>query len=137
MAHTAATGRTISAPPDRVWRALTTDELAAWFWPPSFATQTAFDARPGGRYRIASAAVGMAASGEVMALEAPERLAMTWRWDGEDLETHVELTLHEDPAGTAIRVVHDGFPTAEAAAEHVQGWSDCLDRLPRFLEEWS
>jgi len=45
----------------------------------------------------------------------------------------VTVQLESAGEGTRIRVEHAGFPTAEAADEHAQGWADCLDRLPGHL----
>lgn len=91
----------------------------------------------GGAFRIASARVGMAAVGRVVVAEAPSRLELTWRWEGEPLETAVVVTLVADDGdradATRIVVEHRGFPTETMAADHTQGWSDCLDRLPAFL----
>jgi uncharacterized protein YndB with AHSA1/START domain len=133
VSHVARVERTVAASPVRVWQAVATAELAAWYWPARFATEAMVDAWPGGRFRFASAPVGMGARGRVTAADAPALLALTWRWDGEDLETTVTIRLEADGDGTRIRVEHAGFPTAEAADEHAQGWADCLDRLPGHL----
>ena len=62
-------------------------------------------------------------------VDAPRLLAFTWRWDGEDGETQATLRLDAEGDGTLLTVQHDGFPDEEAASNHVDGWSDCLDRL--------
>jgi uncharacterized protein YndB with AHSA1/START domain len=87
----------------------------------------------GGRYRIESPVVGLAVSGTYVAVEEPQRLALTWRWDGEDQDTLVTLTLAADEDGTTLAIEHDNFATEAVRTEHVEGWSDCLDRLPGHL----
>jgi len=126
--------RHIPAPPERVWRALTDPaELAAWFWPPRFETVAELETREGGALRIASAPAELAVTGTVTAVDPGHGFSTTWRWDGEDIETRVTIALTPDGDGTRVTVRHDGFADGEAAAEHVRGWNDCLDRLPGML----
>lgn len=126
--------RDFDADPTRVWTALTdSGELAQWFWPPRLATSVETDVRPGGRYRIASEVGEMAVAGEYRAVEPPQRLSGTWRWDGEDADTVVTIDLRPTATGTRLRLVHDGFADAEARDVHAQGWQDCLERLPAHL----
>lgn len=129
--------RHLDAAVDRVWRAfIDPDQLAAWFWSPSFATVATVEARVGGTFRVASSARDMAISGSVVAVAAPHHLETTWTWAGEAEQTRVAIDLA--PAadgGTDLAVRHAGLPTAEAAREHEQGWSDCLDRLPAHLAD--
>ena len=133
--HAARVERLVEAPVGRVWQALTDPvELAAWYWPPSFGTEVELEPVAGRSFRIASARVGMAAVGRVVAAEAPHRLELAWRWEGEELETSVAIELVPDGAArTLVAVEHSGVPTEEAASEHATGWSDCLARLPGFL----
>ena len=64
--------RTLAFPVERVWRALTDPAaLTAWFWPRRFDPAVEVDLRVGGRYRIDGPAVGMAVSGEYVAVEPP------------------------------------------------------------------
>jgi len=111
---------------ERLWRAFATTELAEWFWPRAFETVVSIDLRVGGEYRVSSAPMGMAVSGTFTAVNEPSALAFTWRWDGEDVETSVVITIE----GGAVTVTHSGFATEEARDEHIQGWNDCLERLP-------
>jgi len=134
MGHAARVERLVDAPLDRVWRALTSDELTAWYWPARFETDALVEAWPGGRLRIASAPMDMGVSGVVTDAAAPERLACTWRWDGEALETQVSIALARVDEGTEVAVIHDGFPTSDGARDHEQGWGDCLDRLVLHLD---
>jgi uncharacterized protein YndB with AHSA1/START domain len=128
--------RSLAAPPERVWRALTrADELAAWFWPQAWDAAVTVDLRVGGRYRVASAPVGMAFGGEYVAVEPVQRLVQTWQWDGDDDETLVTITLTPEGSGTRLEIVHERFATDEDAASHLQGWNDCLDRLPAFAAD--
>lgn len=129
--------RALAAPPERVWRAFTSpDELAAWFWPTAWDAVVTVDLRVGGRYRVASAPVGMAFGGEYVAVEPIERLVQTWQWDGEQHETLVTITFATaDDGGTDLTVVHERFATDHDATQHLQGWKDCLDRLPALVAD--
>jgi uncharacterized protein YndB with AHSA1/START domain len=141
--------RTLPAPPERVWRALTeASPLTAWFWPAHFAATVRVDARPGGELRIA-AADGLAVSGRFREVEAPRRLVFTWRWDGDpavadsagdedeeaadDEETLVTIELSAADGRTALVLTHEGFAADTTRDDHRTGWSDCLDRLPGWL----
>lgn len=122
--------RRIAAAPERVWRAFTEPrELSEWFWPPAFATDASLVAEVGGAFRAYSAPVGLGVSGVVTQAVAGRRLALTWRWDAKQKETAAVLLFAPDGDGTRLTVRHDGFSTDEMVADHVRGWSDCLDRL--------
>jgi uncharacterized protein YndB with AHSA1/START domain len=126
--------RTLAAPPERVWRALTDPAaLAAWFWPERLAPTAEVDLEERGRYRVASASAGMAVTGRYVEVTAPRRLVCTWSWDGGDTETLVAIDLAPAGDGTDLALVHEGFADDSARQDHVQGWSDCLDRLPGWL----
>jgi uncharacterized protein YndB with AHSA1/START domain len=125
--------RTLTAPPERVWRAFTDPAaLARWFWPASINTTVSVDLRPGGTLRI-EAPGQMAVQGEYTEIDPPRRLAFTWRWDGDPTGTTVRLDLSPVDDGTQLVLVHKGFPDERTRADHATGWSDCLDRLPGFL----
>ncbi len=92
-------------PPQRVWRALTDpDLLAQWLMPNDFAPRIghAFtfrtDPAPGfdGVVRC-----------EVIELEAPRRLAFTWK--GGPIDTVVRFTLSPERAGTRLTLEQTGF----------------------------
>ncbi len=131
---TARLRRTLLAAPDRVWQALTDPaEIEAWFWPPSLAPKVRCDARPDGEVRIESAA--MAVSGRFREVQAPHRLVFTWTWDGEAPQTLVTIGLSavDNATATDLTLTHEGFSDQASRDDHVQGWSDCLDRLPAHL----
>ena len=126
--------RLLAAPPERVWRAFTApEELAAWFWPGAWATSVTVDLRVGGRYRIESEPVGMAVGGEYVVIDPIDLLRQTWQWDGDAAETLVTIRFTPDGLGTELEIVHERFTTDEEVATHLQGWNDCLDRLPAFV----
>jgi uncharacterized protein YndB with AHSA1/START domain len=117
-----------------VWQALTEPAaLCAWFWPaPSFGTTAEVDLGKGFRIDAPKADVG--ASGRYVAVEPPGLLVMTWQWAGEDTETLVRIELAAAGNGTELTLVHEGSTDDMARDErHLQGWSDCLDRLPGWL----
>lgn len=143
--HTARVTRTLGADRERVWRAFVSqEELASWFWPPRFQTVATVDATAGSAWSIRSAPTAMGASGVVVEADEPSRIVLTWRWDGEDDETRVTVEFAEAASApgsagdsvpsTVLTVVHDGFDTAEVAADHVEGWEDCLARLGAHLD---
>ena len=122
--------RIVPKPVEEVWTAFTDPAaLTAWFWPERFETTVDIDLRVGGEFRIASAPVGMAVSGTYQEVDAPGRLVHTWRWDGEDEETLVTLTLVPVDGGTGITILHERFSDPDAAQQNELGWNSCLDRL--------
>lgn len=134
MSYAATVERLIPAPPHRVWAALTTSELATWFWPPRYEAVVELDVRVGGAYRVDGPGTGMAVSGVYVAVEAPRRLVQTWRWDGDDAETLVTITLADaDDGGTVLTIVHENFADSDECENHRIGWEACLDRLPDEL----
>jgi uncharacterized protein YndB with AHSA1/START domain len=129
--------RTLDAPVDRVWLALTdAGQLAGWFWPPRLETRVELDARVDGDYRITSDIASIEVSGRFLAVDRGERIVETWRWTGEEAETLVTLTLRELPGDRSeLILLHEGFADEASRASHVEGWTSCLDRLPDWLVE--
>lgn len=127
--------RTLAASPARVWQALTDPAaLCGWFWPhASFGTTARVDLRTGGEFQIGAPKVDIGVSGRYVDVEPPHRLVMTWRWDGEEAETLVTISLVPSGDGTELTLVHSRFPEAARRDQNAQGWSDCLDRLPAWL----
>ena len=122
---------TVAAGRERVFAAFTDPaELAAWFWPRRFDTSYRLDVREGGEFHVRSDVMDLGVRGRYLDVLPPSRLAMTWRWDGEDEQSHVliELTVLAG-AGTLVTVTHSANPTVEARDAHAQGWRDCLGRL--------
>jgi uncharacterized protein YndB with AHSA1/START domain len=123
--------RTLPAPTVRVWRALTDETaLAAWFWPARLHPRASVDAS-GFELRGDSIAV----RGQYLESSPPHRLRFTWHWDGEGGQTSVTIDLSGVDGATELRLRHEGFADDEARDAHIVGWSECLDRLPRFLAD--
>jgi uncharacterized protein YndB with AHSA1/START domain len=116
--------RTLTYPPERVWRALTThEELFNWH-------PTPFEIEPttGGKvsYRPAPGSPSMP-DGRVLAYDPPRLLAYTW---GED-ELRFELDAQD--GGCVLSLTHlfdDRFKAARDGA----GWHLCLEALSSSLE---
>ncbi|MDO7882134.1 SRPBCC family protein [Salinibacterium soli] len=126
--------RALGATPARVWEALTTSELADWFWPKQFETVVAVDPITGGGFSISSEPMGMAVDARILSAVPGRELVLDWGWRGEDARTTVTLTLEPSAAGTALTLAHAGNADQETADDHRAGWESCLDRLPAHLE---
>lgn len=127
--------RRIDSPIDEVWRAWTDESVfASWFWPPRLEPVYELEARPGGRWRVASPVASMAVGGEFTAVDGPERLAFTWIWEGETARTVVEVRLSVARGrSTLLDLTHTGIDGEATATDLRQGWNDCLDRLPSAI----
>ena len=122
-------------PPERVWTALTDPRaIAEWLMPNDF------EPRLGHRFqfRVANA---RGWSGivdcEVTRVEAPRRLAYTWKSD--KVDTLVEWTLEPTAAGTRVALHHSGFrgigQTILRKFMMGPGWSRMLEKaLPGIIE---
>jgi uncharacterized protein YndB with AHSA1/START domain len=122
----------IAATPETVWGLLADPaKIVRWM-----GVNAELDARPGGAYRI-EVLPGSVASGEVVELDPPRRLVLSWGWepgvDGPNPvppgSSTVEFELVPTAAGTTLRFTHRGLPDAAAAERHAQGWDHYLDRL--------
>jgi uncharacterized protein YndB with AHSA1/START domain len=122
----------IEASPETVWQFLVDpDKATRWM-----GQQAAFDARPGGEYRV-EVIPGHTASGEFVELDSPRRLVFTWGWEaGEDGpnavppgSSTIEIELVPNGDGTTLKFSHRDLPSAEAAQSHAHGWDHYLERL--------
>ena len=120
----------IAARPETVWAFLLDPERAVrWM-----GITAAFDARPGGAYRI-EVVPGEFASGEWVELDPPRRLVMTWGWEPSGMSavapgsTTVEWNLEPRGEGTVLRFRHSGLRGADAVTTHGHGWDHYLPRL--------
>lgn len=106
---------------DKVWRAVTTAEhLAAWFPAP-----VEIDLRVGGAM-VFSGSTGDAVGGTVEALHPARLLAFSWGAD----RLMFELTPAD--GGTSLALTHS-FDDRAAAASYATGWETCLGGLRHVL----
>jgi uncharacterized protein YndB with AHSA1/START domain/dihydrofolate reductase len=118
--------RVLRASPERVWRAWTTPEqLAAWFGPDGFHTETqAFDLRPGGSWRFVLAHPEHGRFDNVVAFTAVEparRLAYDQQDPAGTISFRVEVTFEPEGDGTRLRW-RSTFPDAAACRRVVEGF---------------
>ena len=134
--------RTYAAPRERVFWAWTEPEaLKRWFRvAEGYSTPIAeVDLRVGGRYRLGMQPPGSAevllAGGVYREVRSPERLAFTWRWEGDSPQPETLVTIEFRQRGDLTEVVltHEGFVDAPARDQHAGGWQGCLDRLDSAL----
>jgi uncharacterized protein YndB with AHSA1/START domain len=128
----------ISVRPERVFGALTSvSEIRHLL--PEF-RQFELDARLGGSYRFSREDPDgrrVAVEGEIVELDPPRVLAMTWRWKNSPLpETLVRFALEQIPGGTKLSLRHTGFGPGleEARAQHEEHWKNDLNLFTAHLE---
>ena len=106
--------RRIAARPSIVFEALTTPEgIAEWWGPdagPVLVAET--DVRIGGRFKVRFRMLDGTeheSSGEYLEVNPPVRLAMTWRWLGDEDdggESRIEIDLRAVAGGTELVFTH-------------------------------
>ncbi len=130
--------RTYDAPPERVFEAWTTPELAKQFLGPDEvgAAEVEMDVRDGGTYRVVMQMPDgqqWIVGGIYREVRPPRRLQMTWRWKEDDpREEHdTLLTLEFNPhnGGTELILTHDQFASEQSRASHGHGWESILEQL--------
>jgi uncharacterized protein YndB with AHSA1/START domain len=132
--------RRIAARPSIVFDALTTPEgIACWWGPddgPVLLAET--DVRVGGCFRVRFRMLDGSeheSSGKYLEVKVPERLAMSWRWEGgEDPGgSLVEIDLRAIAEGTELTFTHSRLHDEEARRSHEAGWNGALDKLERHF----
>ena len=136
--------RHIAARPSIVFEALTTAEgIAAWWGPDDLpAADAEIDPRVGGAFRVhfrTQDGGDHEARGEILEIDAPDRLVMTWFWafGGEPAEhgriSQIAFDLRPVPEGVEITFTHSGLANAESAASHEYGWTGAFNKLDRIF----
>jgi len=136
--------RTFAAPREKVFRAWTDPRaLTRWFAPSDdFSTPLAeVDVRVGGKYRIQMKApdgVLHTVNGVYREVKPPEKLVFTWSWEPgggscgtPGYETLVTVEFHERGNSTELVLTHEGFMDSTERDKYNQGWTGCLNRLPK------
>src|SRR5262245_39132582 len=126
----------IAVPPERVFRALASEELTRWWGSADTYRVTRYvgDLRVGGAWR--SEGVGadgkpFSAEGEFLEVDPPRKLVQTWRpdWDG-GATTTVTYRLEPSATGTRLTLRHEGFTgRPESCQGHSDGWERVLEWL--------
>lgn len=118
----------IAAAPERVWKAITTEELANWWGSAEMyrTTKHTIDLRPGGSYRSEGQGADGSAfhvAGKVLEVDPPKRLVQTWEpsWE-QGPPTTVTWLLEPIATGTRVTVRHTGFANPAACDDHAAGW---------------
>lgn len=123
----------IAAPAERIFRALTSDEVTKWWGSDELYRTTEFvaDLRVGGAWH----AKGKGASGppfivkgEYLELDPPRKIVHTWQpdWDAGS-PTTVTYLIEPTALGSRVTVRHQGFMgRAESCESHASGWERVL-----------
>jgi uncharacterized protein YndB with AHSA1/START domain len=126
----------IAAPIERVFRAITSDEITKWWGSPDEyrVTEYTADVHPGGRWRSSGLGAdghAFTVEGEFREIDPPRLVVQTWRapWDGNN-ETVLTYRLEPIEGGTRVTVRHEGFADrAESCRGHGTGWERVLGWL--------
>jgi uncharacterized protein YndB with AHSA1/START domain len=79
------------------------------------------------------------AGGVYTEIDAPRRLAFTFRWDeshedGPPVDTQVTVDFSETPNGrTVMDFTHEGLKSEQSLTGHKHGWNSTADRLEAWL----
>ena len=128
----------IGAPPERVFRALASDEIVDWWVRPGVFRTTKWtgDVRVGGRLRASGEVNGQlfVLEGEFLEIDPPRKLLHTrHRVETPDAPTAVTYLLEPLSQGTRITLRHTGFTSPESCTATSVGWETSFERLADIL----
>lgn len=128
----------IAAPPERVFRALASEEIVNWWVNPGvFDTREwAGDVRVGGRWQASGVARGQpyTLEGEFLEVDPPRKLVHTWhRVGAPGAPSTVSYLLDPVDGGTRITLRHWDIPAPEFTAANCAGWETSFEQLARHL----
>ena len=153
MPRTDKASRVITAPPERVWAALTDPEALLTWLPPGGMTGRfeRFDARPGGSYRMvltypdASGAPGKATAdsdiveARFVDIVPGERIVQAVGFVSENPAYAGTMIMTWEVAaaddGTRVSIVAGDVPDGISAEDHAAGLDSSLTKLAAYLEQ--
>ena len=129
----------IRATPERVFKAIASEEIAKWWGSKETyrVTKWTGELKVGGSFRsegIGSDGKTFVVSGEFLEIDAPKKLVHTWRYDWGDSKTTITYRLEAIDGGTRLTIRHEGFRDAKDCAEHATGWERVFTWLQKYLE---
>ena len=129
----------INAPPERIFRALTTSEMAEWWGQgPYRTTDYKIDLRPGGKWSckaINPKGEESTVGGEYITIDPPRVLEYTWKpsWDN-FAESRVRFEIEPSSEGSRLTLTHTGFSgREEMTTQHATGWKLVLGWLSGYV----
>jgi uncharacterized protein YndB with AHSA1/START domain len=130
----------IAAPPARVFDALASPEVCAWWVRPGvFDTRDwTGEVRVGGRWRSSGVGGGRpyAIEGEFLEIDLSRRLAHTWQLAGvPSASTTVTYRLDRLDGGTRLTLRHSGLTKPQQCANTCAGWEASFARLAELVTE--
>jgi uncharacterized protein YndB with AHSA1/START domain len=135
--------RTFAAPRQKVFEAWTeAEKVTQWLCRVSKEHSTKLlelDVRVGGRYRLevtTPEGSHMLLSGRYLEVKPPDKLVLTWEWEGDPDFGATVLTLDFLARGNSTELVltHERFPNKERRDRHAVGWNGCFDQLEELLQ---
>lgn len=130
----------IAASPERIFKALCSEEVAEWWGSPEtyHVTQWTGDLRIGGSWRsIGKGADGhdFEVGGEFLEIDPPHRLVQSWKAGWEPgLSTIISYRLQAIEGGTRITIAHTGFAArSDSCRDHANGWERVFGWLADHL----
>jgi uncharacterized protein YndB with AHSA1/START domain len=125
----------IQAPQTKVWQALTQGEHTKHFW--SRYVQSEW--KQGSRVEFLRADKSrLSHDGEVLEIDAPHRLVMTFDVGAEGMAeppSRVTYELSEQHGATKLTVIHDSFPPNSKVLPSISnGWPQILSSMKTYLE---
>lgn len=129
----------VAAGPDRVFRALASEEITGWWVRPGVFDTREFegDVRPGGAWRCSGVFRGepYAIEGQYGVVDAPRHLSQTWHPVGAPpaATSTVSYNLEATDGGTRVTLTHGPFGSPEAAESNAVGWQTSFERLIEIL----
>jgi uncharacterized protein YndB with AHSA1/START domain len=134
--------RVLKASPEKVYRAFTeANALAAWLPPYGFVGVIHnIDVKVGGSYKMSfinfSTGNGHSFGGKYLELRPNEFLKHTDVFDDPNLpgEMITSVWLKKVSAGTDLKIIQEGIPSAIPAEMCYLGWQESLEKLTKLVE---
>lgn len=135
----------ISASPEEVYHAFTTDEVEKWWGHPDYYHWTNWKAelKVGGQWSVKVALINGSTNGgrgEFAELEEPHKIVMTRRFDEHPLlgnrETTITYRMNPTENGTFLTLRDEGFiGKSEAAFGNAEHWERVLGWLENYFKQ--
>ena len=138
LAGTVVIERTFSAPPERIWKALTdVEEMRRWYFDlKEFKPEVGFEfefivEHEGMKYHHLC---------KITEVIPKEKLAYTWRYKGHEGDSLVTFELFADGDKTRLKLTHEGLETfpktpSFARKSFMEGWTQIIgSSLKEFVE---